>query len=76
MNIFVYNTKTKQTSKVTDFTEYDVKFPSANGHTIVFENGGYIYKMDATAKKPEKVEIKLTSDNIYARSEIKDGRCV
>lgn len=29
--------------------------------------------MDATAKKPEKVEIKLASDNIYARSEIKDG---
>lgn len=24
-------------------------------------------------KKPEKVEIKLASDNIYARSEIKDG---
>ncbi len=50
MNIFVYNTKTKQTSKVTDFTEYDVKFPSANGNTIVFENGGYIYKMDAGTK--------------------------
>lgn len=73
MNIFVYNTKTKQTSKVTNFTEYDVKFPSANGNTIVFENGGYIYKMDATSKKPEKVNIELTSDNIYARSEIKDG---
>ena len=73
MNIFVYNTKTKQTTKVTNFTEYDVKFPSANGNTIVFENGGYIYKMDATAKKPEKVDIRLTSDNIYARSDIKDG---
>lgn len=73
MNIFVYNTKTKQTAKVTNFTEYDVKFPSANGHTIVFENGGYLYKMDATAKKPEKVNITLSSDNIYARSEIKDG---
>ncbi|WP_455638638.1 S41 family peptidase [Parabacteroides sp.] len=73
MNIFVYNTKTKQTAKVTNFTEYDVKFPSANGNTIVFENGGYIYKMDATAKKPEKVNIRLTSDNIYARSDIKDG---
>ena len=34
MNIFVYNTKTKQTDKVTDFTEYDVKFPSANGNMI------------------------------------------
>ena len=73
MNIFVYNTKTKQTDKVTDFTEYDVKFPSANGNMIVFENGGYIYKMDAGSKKPEKVNITLASDNIYARSEIKDG---
>ncbi len=73
MNIFVYNTKTKQTTKVTDFTEYDVKFPSANGHTIVFENGGYVYKMDAATKKPEKVNITLSSDNIYARNTIKNG---
>lgn len=73
MNIFVYNTKTKQTAKVTNFTDYDVKFPSANGNTIVFENGGYLYKMDAASKKPEKVSISLASDHIYARSEIKDG---
>lgn len=73
MNIFVYNTKTKQTTKVTDFTEYDVKFPSASGSTIVFENGGYIYRMDATNRKPEKVNISLASDNIYARSDIKNG---
>lgn len=73
MNIFVYNTKTKQTAKVTDFTEYDVKFPSASGNTIVFENGGYIYKMDAAARKAEKVNITLASDNIYARTDLKDG---
>ncbi|MCD8193229.1 MAG: PDZ domain-containing protein [Tannerellaceae bacterium] len=73
MNIFVYNTKTKETKKVTNFTEYDVKFPSANGNTIVFENGGYIYKMDASSKQPEKINITLSSDHIYARSEIKDG---
>ena len=73
MNIFVYNTKTKQTAKVTDFTEYDVKFPSASGNTIVFENGGYIYKMDAATRKAEKVNIALASDNIYARTDLKDG---
>ncbi len=73
MNLFVYNTKTKQTSKVTNFTEYDVKFPSSFGNTIVFENGGYIYKMDAVSKKTEKVNVTLASDNVYARSEIKDG---
>ncbi|MDR2915035.1 MAG: PDZ domain-containing protein [Tannerella sp.] len=73
MNIFVYNTKTKETSKVTNFTDFDVKFPATNGQMIVFENGGYIYKLDPSAKKAEKVNITLTSDNIYARSEIKDG---
>ena len=73
MNIFVYNTKTKETSKVTSFTDYDVKFPSTNGKLIVFENGGYIYKLDPAIKKAEKVTITLTSDNTYARSEIKEG---
>lgn len=73
MNVFVYNIKTKQTSKVTDFTEYDVKFPSCHGNWIVFENGGYIYKLNAKDKKVEKISITLSSDNIYARSEIKDG---
>lgn len=73
MNIFAYNTQTKQTTKVTDFTDYDVKFPSSHGNTIVFENGGYIYKMDASTRKPEKVDITLASDNIYARADIKQG---
>lgn len=73
MNIFVYNTKTKQTSKVTNFTEYDVKFPSHHGNIIVFENGGYIYKLDVTDKQPVKIDINLASDNIYARSEVKNG---
>lgn len=73
MNIFCYNTATKAIDKVTNFTEFDVKFPSANANTIVFENGGYIYKLDATSRKVEKVDITLTSDNIYARTEIKNG---
>lgn len=73
MNLFVYDTKTKTTSKVTDFTEYDIKFPSTNGQLIVFENAGYIYRFDPAAKKAEKVSITLTSDHLYARSEIKDG---
>ncbi len=72
MNIFVYNTKTKQTEKVTDFKDYDVKFPSTNGHMIVFENGGYIYKLDPATRKSEKINITLTSDNIYARNEMKN----
>ncbi|MDR2119615.1 MAG: PDZ domain-containing protein [Tannerella sp.] len=74
MNVFVYNTRTRETSRVTHFDKYDVKFPSTNGKLIVFENGGYIYKLDPATKKAEKVNITLTSDHIYARSEIKNGK--
>lgn len=71
MNIFVYNTQTKQTEKVTDYTDYDVKFPSSNGQIIVYEHGGYLYKLDPKTRKSEKISITLASDNIYARKEMK-----
>ena len=73
MNLFVYNTTTKRTDKVTDFKEYDIKFPSCFGNRIVFENGGYIYKLDAATKKAEKVSVTLASDNVYAREALKEG---
>ncbi|MCQ2175576.1 MAG: PDZ domain-containing protein [Bacteroidales bacterium] len=69
MNIFVYNTKTGETSKVTDFREYDVKFPSTNGKLIVFENAGYIYSLDPSTKKTCKISIQLDAEGVYARPE-------
>ena len=73
MNIFAYDTRTGATDKVTHFDEFDVKFPSAWGNWIVFENGGYIYKMDAAERVPRKVTVRLAADNVYARNTIKDG---
>ena len=72
MNLFVYNTKTKKTEKVTDFTDYDIKFPSTNGKIIVFEKGGYLYKFDPETRQSQKISITLTSDNIYGRQQMKD----
>lgn len=69
MNLFVYNTKTKATAKVTSFDDYDVKFPSTNGKLIVFEKGGYLYKLDPATKASERIHITLGSDLVYARSE-------
>jgi tricorn protease len=75
MNLFAHDTRTGQTVRVTDFTEYDVKFPTAGGGVIVFENGGYIYKLDTSAAdpRPEKVAIGLAADNVYARGGVKNG---
>jgi tricorn protease len=73
MNLFAYDIRTRATSKVTDFSEYDVKFPTSGGGYIVFENGGYIYKMNTADHSVEKVPVRLASDNVYARNEIKNG---
>lgn len=69
MNLFVYNTKTKATAKVTSFDDYDVKFPSTNGRLVVFEKGGYLYKLDPATKATERIHITLGSDLVYARAE-------
>jgi tricorn protease len=72
MNIFVYNTKSKQVTKVTDYKDYDVKFPSTNGHMIVYEHAGYLYSLDPKTKQSEQIHIQLTSDDIYERAQVKD----
>lgn len=71
MNLFVYNTKTGITEKVTNYTDYDVKFPSTDGTIIVYEQGGYLYKLDPKTRRSEKISITLNSDNVDARSEQK-----
>ena len=68
MNLFAYNTQTKQTRKVTDFTEYDCKFPSCSQKSIVFENGGYIFRYDVESGKCTQVPITLADDNVFSRS--------
>ncbi|HCM29316.1 MAG TPA: S41 family peptidase [Bacteroidales bacterium] len=69
MNLFVYNTKTKETSKVTNFDDYDIKFPShcAAKELIVFEKGGFIYTFDTKTKQANKVSIFINQDLPLAR---------
>ncbi len=68
MNLFVYNTQTKQTKKVTDFKEYDIKFPSLGNQKIIFENGGFIYVFDIQTQKTEKLTIYINEDFASSRS--------
>ena len=39
MNLHVYDLGTKETKKLTNFIEFDIKFPSLGPKAIVFENG-------------------------------------
>lgn len=72
MNLFRYDVATGQTSKMTDFTEYDCKFPTFSQKYIVFENGGYIYKFSVADAKCEKVPVYLNAEAVYARDRMYD----
>jgi tricorn protease len=72
-NLYCYDLKTKETRKITDFKEYDIKFPSIGDNAIIFENGGYLYTMDLSTEIPVKMNITILSDFTTSRSTLKDA---
>jgi tricorn protease len=73
MNLFAYNIASGETRKVTNYTEYDIKFPSLGDNKIAYENGGYIYYYDIQAEESIKVSIEIADDFLDSRAELKDA---
>ncbi len=73
MNLYVYDLNTKQTKQLTFFKEFDIKFPSNSRESIVFENGGYIYKFDISTEKYEKIPIRIANDFVTGRNQLIDA---
>ncbi len=66
-NLYSMDPKTKATKPLTAYTDFDVKFPSASGKHVVFENGGYLYKLDVATEKVEKIPVRILEDGVSAR---------
>ncbi|HEX8336839.1 MAG TPA: PDZ domain-containing protein, partial [Pyrinomonadaceae bacterium] len=62
MNVFAYDTRTKKTRKVTNHTDYDATWPSGSGDQLVYEQGGYVYRLDTKSGREERVPIKVFGD--------------
>ncbi len=73
MNLFCYDLTAKTTTKVTDFKEYDIKFPSIGDQKIVFENGGCLYSFGLTDSKLTRIPVFIDNDFLYDRKEWKDA---
>ena len=72
MNLYEYDVAAKSTVQLTNYKEYDIKFPAAGQNAIVYENGGYIFKFEMASKKAAKVSISINNDFPYSRPEWKD----
>ncbi len=70
LNLYSYDPATKQTTPVTNYTEYDVRWPeSGPGGKIIFENGGNLFVLDVNSGQTRKVEITLGDDRTWMRPE-------
>jgi tricorn protease len=73
MNLFVYDVTTQQTRKITNYTDYDIKFPSLGDQDIVFEKGGELYLLNLQTEQVSKVNIRLNDDQSWSRTEWVDA---
>ncbi|MFO1446652.1 MAG: PDZ domain-containing protein [Opitutaceae bacterium] len=66
-NLFSYNLSTKATTQITQFKEYDVKFPSLGRGAVVFEQAGQIWRLDLATERFAAVPIVVQEDFVGAR---------
>ena len=70
LNLYCYEIPTGETRQVTQFTDFDVRWPSLGKDGIAFENGGFVYVLDLPSETMHKVDIELTTDRHLVRAEI------
>src|SRR5688500_11895357 len=62
-NLWAFDSRTNQHRQVTNFTDFDVRFPSIGPNDIVFENGGRLFTLalDGNAQ-PREVRVQVYTD--------------
>jgi len=71
MNLFGYDLSSKQTKKLTDYKEYDIKWPSLGPDAIVYENGGLLYEFNLASGKTRNLPIVVRAEDVETRPEFK-----
>ncbi|MGH9740832.1 MAG: S41 family peptidase, partial [Candidatus Acidiferrum sp.] len=71
MNLYSYDLGSKETKKLTDYKEFDIKWPSLGPDAIVYENGGLLYEYNLASGKTRDLPIVVRSEDIEARPEFK-----
>ncbi len=63
LNFHSYDLKTKKFKQITNFSDFDVLWPSGSDDEIVFEKGGFIHKLNLNTNKVSKITVNIEFDN-------------
>jgi tricorn protease len=72
LNLYSYDLSSHQIRQLTQFSDFDVEWPSLGPGAIIFQNGGYLYTYDLASGKTTKLTIELLGDRDLARAEWKN----
>lgn len=70
MNLYAHNLTTNITRKLTDHTDFDIKFPSIGDAAIVYEQGGWLWRFDLATERAVRVPVHIREDFASARGGI------
>jgi tricorn protease len=73
MNLFSIDLASKELKQLTDFKDFDIKFPSIGKDAIVFEQAGYIWSYDLASGKAVPVPIEIKEDLASGRQAFVDA---
>ncbi|MFA9452761.1 MAG: protease, partial [Candidatus Aminicenantaceae bacterium] len=62
MNLFAYDTGSKQVKQLTFHDDYDIKSARAGDGAIVYEQAGYLHLFDPGAAKSSQVSVEIRGD--------------
>lgn len=72
VNIFSYDTKTKQVDQLTNFNDYDVRSLSGYDNTLIFEQAGKIHQLNLANNSVQSLQISIQADAPYKRAHYVD----
>lgn len=72
LNIFAFDTKSKEIEKITNHTQWDARYPGNDDKSIVYEHGGDIWKLDIATGNTAKIPIDIKVDMEETRPYMKN----
>lgn len=62
LNVHSYDVNTNEKKKLTNHKEFDVMWPSGSNGQLVYEVGGYLYKLNLETEQEERVKVNINYD--------------
>ncbi len=71
LNIFAYDTQSNSINKITNHQEWDTRFPGHDQKSIVYEQGGDLWKLDLASGNTAQIPVEINVDMEETRPYLK-----